>query len=263
MLAGLLAPDEGRITFDGIDLAVDPIRVKGLLGVVPQETAVYEQLSARENLRFWASLYGLSGRALDDAVAATLARVGLTERASGRVAIFSGGMKRRLNLAMGLVHSPRVLLLDEPTVGIDPQARQRILELVREVAAAGTTIVYTTHYLEEAERICDRIGIIDHGKLIAQGTLAELERQVGGEEIVTVRGAFDVKAAGDRFAGLEGVRVLGTTDGRLVLGSGRGRAALELLGDILAQPLDVEGVSIQPPGLNGLFLQLTGRELRD
>ena len=186
MLAGLLAPDDGRITMGGVDLADDPVAVKRGLGIVPQEVAVYEELTARENLRLWAGLYGLTGAALDQAVARALDEVGLSGRSKEPVELFSGGMKRRLNLSLGLVHGPRVILLDEPTVGIDPQARANILDVVRRVADAGAAVLYTTHYLEEAEQLCDRIGILDHGKLLAEGTLAELKELVGEEEVVVI-----------------------------------------------------------------------------
>ncbi|HJQ98813.1 MAG TPA: ABC transporter ATP-binding protein, partial [Candidatus Polarisedimenticolaceae bacterium] len=165
MLAGLLAPDEGQIRFDGIDLATRPLDVKRQLGVVPQEPALYETLTARENLSFWGGLYGLSGRDLAAAVDRVLDLVGLADRAAEPIRGYSGGMKRRLNLALGLVHRPSAVLMDEPTVGIDPQARLKILEAVKGVAAAGTTVIYTTHYLEEAEELCDRIAIMDHGKI--------------------------------------------------------------------------------------------------
>jgi ABC-2 type transport system ATP-binding protein len=186
MLAGLLAPDDGRITMGGVDLADNPVQVKRGLGVVPQEVAIYEELTARENLRLWAGLYGLSGPALDETVARALDEVGLSGRSKEPVERFSGGMKRRLNLSLGLVHQPKVILLDEPTVGIDPQARANILDVVRRVADSGAAVLYTTHYLEEAERLCDRIGILDHGKLLAEGTLAELKELVGEEEVVVI-----------------------------------------------------------------------------
>ena len=186
MLAGLLAPDDGRIVMDGVNLADSPIEVKRRLGIVPQEVAVYEELTARENLRLWAGLYGLSGSALDQAVDRALDEVGLSGRSKEPVERFSGGMKRRLNLSLGLVHRPKVILLDEPTVGIDPQARANILDVVRRVADSGATVLYTTHYLEEAEQLCDRIGILDHGKLLTEGTLAELKELVGEEEVVVL-----------------------------------------------------------------------------
>jgi len=264
MLSGLLRPDEGRILFDGIDLAADPIRVKARLGVVPQETALYENLSARENLRFWGGLYGLAGAALDRAVDRVLEQVGLAGRAKDAVRAYSGGMKRRLNLGLGLVHSPQAVLMDEPTVGIDPQARLNILEVVKNVVASGATVLYTTHYLEEAETLCDRIGIMDHGRILAEGTLEELKRRVGKKEILTVRGSFDAEAAKARLTGTAGVLSITAEPGRLTLSvDGAGRAAVDLLSGILSSGMQVEGVSIQPPSLSSLFLDLTGRELRD
>jgi ABC-2 type transport system ATP-binding protein len=264
MLAGLLRPDAGRILFEGTDLATRPLEVKAKLGVVPQEVALYEELTARENLRFWAGLYGLTGQELKGAVERVLDQVGLTANANNRVSRFSGGMKRRLNLSLGLVHSPRIVLMDEPTVGIDPQARANILDVVREIAASGTTVLYTTHYLEEAEALCERIGIMDHGRILAEGTLEELKRMLGDGELITVRGGFDSETARNRLAGLPGVRVINAEDGRLVLAApGEERAGVELLSRILGGDLPVDGVSIQPPSLNSLFLKLTGRELRD
>ena len=264
MLSGLLAPDEGRILFDSIDLAAEPLKVKAQLGVVPQEPALYENLSARENLFFWGGLYGLSGARLTQAVDRVLDLVGLKDRAKDPVKQYSGGMKRRINLALGLVHGPRAVLMDEPTVGIDPQARLNILEAVKAVAASGTTVIYTTHYLEEAEQLCDRIAIMDHGKILAEGTLDELKSRVGGRDIVTVRGSFDAASVMPRFEALAGVQVTSVAPGRMVLSvEGSGRGAVDLLGRVLTDGLAIDGISIQPPSLNTLFLNLTGRELRD
>lgn len=263
MLAGLLAPDEGRILFDGFDLAAEPIKIKGRLGVVPQEPAIYETLSARENLRFWGGLYGLAGTTLDRAVDRVLDETGLAPRAKDAVKTFSGGMKRRLNLGIGLVHGPQAVLMDEPTVGIDPQARLNILEVVRNVVAAGTTVLYTTHYLEEAETLCDRIGIMDHGRILAEGTLEELKKQVGGRDTIAVTGGFDAEAARKAAGTVEGAQVLSAEAGRLVLSVDGSRGAVAALSTLLGGALGAEGVSIQPPSLNTLFLNLTGRELRD
>ena len=264
MVSGLLQPDEGRVIFDGIDLAADPLRVKQDLGVVPQEVALYEELTARENLHFWGGLYGLSGAKLKDAVNAVLEQVGLTGRADARVNTYSGGMKRRLNLSLGLVHRPRVVMMDEPTVGIDPQARANILGVVREIARSGTTILYTTHHLEEAEEFCDRIAIMDHGKILAEGTLDELIRSLDEGDLITVRGSFDADSVERGLRGLDSVQLISREDDRLVLSSsGEGAHAVSLLSRLLDGTLDIKGVSIQPPSLNGLFLKLTGRELRD
>ena len=264
MVSGLLQPDEGRVIFGGIDLAADPLRVKQELGVVPQEVALYEELTARENLHFWGGLYGLSGAKLKDAVTAVLEQVGLTGRADAKVDTYSGGMKRRLNLSLGLVHRPRVVMMDEPTVGIDPQARANILGVIRDIARSGTTILYTTHYLEEAEEFCDRIAIMDHGKILAEGTLDELVRLLHEGDIITVRGSFDADSVDEALRDLDSVQVISREDDRLVLSSsGDGAHAVSLLSKLLDGTLDIKGVSIQPPSLNGLFLKLTGRELRD
>jgi ABC-2 type transport system ATP-binding protein len=262
MISGLLAPDSGRVAFDGIELASEPIRFKRRLGVVPQEVALYEELTAMENVRFWGSLYGLSGSALAAAAERALAQVELGGRARDAVKTYSGGMKRRLNLALGLVHSPRGVLLDEVTAGIDPQARASILKVVRGVADSGAAVIYTTHYLEEAERLCDRIAIVDHGRILAEGTLAELTAQLGEEEVVTLWGRFEAAAASTALAGLPGVRVLSAEAGRVALAAGEGGAA-RLLAEIYRCGLAIERVAIEPPSLNALFLRLTGRELRD
>jgi len=262
MIAGLLAPDEGRVVIDGIDLARDPIAVKARLGVVPQEVALYEELSARENLRFWGGLYGLRGARLAQAVDDSLERVGLAPRANDRVRTFSGGMKRRLNLSLGLIHAPRALLLDEPTVGIDPQARAAILDLVRTIAVTGTAVLYTTHYLDEAETLCHRIGIIDHGRRLAEGTLDELKQLHGEGELITVQGAFDAGTARGWVAGDATIEVVSAETGTLVLAAKDGAAA-RVLAKLLDGRRPIDGVSIRPPSLNGLFLKLTGRELRD
>jgi ABC-2 type transport system ATP-binding protein len=264
MLAGLLGPDEGSILFGGVDLAAKPLKVKQEMGVVPQEVAVYEELTARENLRFWGGLYGLGGPRLKEAVERVLEQVGLTANADTKVGKYSGGMKRRLNLSLGLVHAPRVVLMDEPTVGIDPQARENILDVVRDIATAGTTVLYTTHYMEEAELLCDRIGIMDQGKILAEGTLDELVRMLGDGELVTVRGSFNTDAALDLLGELAGVRVVGSSEGQIVLSvTDGGKTAVDLLSRVLGSDLPIDGVSIRPPGLNSLFLKLTGKELRD
>ena len=174
-------------------------------------------------------------------------------------------MKRRLNLGIGLVHRPRAVLLDEPTVGIDPQARNRILDVVRDVARAGTTVLYTTHYLEEAERLCDRIAILDHGKILAEGTLDELKQQAGENDLVSITGVFDAAAARSAVRDVPQARVMSADDGRLVLSTaGDGHGAVAVLSRVLSSSgLEVHTVSVQPPSLNSLFLDLTGRELRD
>jgi ABC-2 type transport system ATP-binding protein len=263
MLSGLLAPDAGQILFEGRDIASARSAYRQRLGVVPQDLALYDQLSARENLRFWAGLYDLKGKELSARVEAMLQRVGLEQRADGPVKNFSGGMKRRLNLALGLVHQPAVLLLDEPTVGIDPQGRERILEIIQGVAAEGTAVLYTTHYLEEAESLCHRVGIIDHGALLAEGSIAELKTKAGNRELVSIRGRFEADQGKRVAEGLVGAALLSVEEGRMTLAAGESCSAVAILSSILEGPLSVDGVTIEPPSLQTLFLELTGRELRD
>ncbi len=187
MISCLLAPDEGDVRVAGHSVLSDSIGVRRELGVVPQEIALYPTLTATENLRFWGRMYGMSGKTLEDAVSYGLSMAGLEDKAKVRVETFSGGMKRRINIAAGILHRPRVLLMDEPTVGIDPQSRNHILDTVRELNREGMTVVYTSHYMEEVEALCDRIAIIDHGKVIARGTLEELRALVGDEDRIRIQ----------------------------------------------------------------------------
>ncbi len=264
MISGVLRPDSGRITFDGLNIWVEPKKVKRNLGVVPQEIAVYDDLTAKDNLDFWGSLHGLRGHRLKKAVHEALERVGLEDRAKDRVKAFSGGMKRRLNLCMGLLHRPKYLLLDEPTVGIDPQARLAILDIVREVAAAGTTVLYPTHYMEEAQELCDRIAIIDHGQILTIGTLEALTRQSGESEVLKVVGNFDETSANQRLSGLSGLRLIRVEAGTVLAGiEATGPGLLEILPQVLGSGLSIDDVSIQKPNLQSVFISLTGRELRD
>src|ERR687895_2920507 len=192
MICGLLARDGGEVTVAGASLDRDPGRVKAAIGYVPQDVALYPDLSGLENLRFWGRMHGLGGRDLAARVDATLEVVGLTERAGDKVAAYSGGMQRRLNIAAGLLHRPRLLVLDEPTVGVDPQSRNAILANVEALGGEGIAVLYTTHYMEEAERLCDRVGILDEGRLVAEGTRRELVERVGAGAGLTVTATGDL-----------------------------------------------------------------------
>ena len=261
---GLLKPDTGRVELGGVELAGDPLAFKQMIGVVPQEAAIYGDLTARENLRFWGQLAGLGGAELGRRIDVVLDAVGLTERGKDATRKFSGGMKRRLNLAIGMIHEPRLLLLDEPTVGIDVQARLNILDVVREVASRGTAVLYTTHYLEEAQQLCDRIGIMDEGQIKAEGTLDELKRIVGEGEVLTLRGQFSAAEINAILSEEAVARPLEIKDGyAMVSASGETGEVASLLGRLLGRDLPVDDISIQPPSLQGVFLKLTGRELRD
>ncbi len=264
MISGVLAPDAGQVLVDGVDIWERPKQVKRMLGVVPQEVAVYEDLTGRDNLVFWASLYGLKGadrrRAIDEA----LERVGLADRADDRVRDYSGGMKRRLNLSMGLIHAPKFLLLDEPTVGIDPQARLAILDVVREVARGGTTVLYTTHYMDEAEKLCDRMAIIDRGEILASGTLDELTRLAGEGDVLRVSGSFGAEDLRGKIAGIDGVEISRIGDGFALLSVvPEGPGLAQLLPRLLDGEAGIDDVSIQRSNLESVFIALTGRALRD
>ena len=180
ILAGLVQPDEGRVSIGGFDMAGETDKIKPLIGYVPQDLALYPTLSSRDNLSFFGRIYGLGGRLLAERVAWALEIVKLSDRAGDPVKTFSGGMQRRLNIAVGLIHMPEVLFLDEPTVGVDPQSRNFIFEHVEELKAGGMTILYTTHYMEEAERLCDRVAIVDQGRVLALDTPHHLVSLIGG-----------------------------------------------------------------------------------
>ena len=260
MLSGLLRPDSGSITIDGKDMNSSGREIRRIMGVIPQEIALYEELSGRDNLIFWGGLYGLTGSDLRDRVDRALELVDLTDRAKDAVRTYSGGMKRRINLCAGLVHDPKVILLDEPTLGIDPQARIRILDVVKGLASEGKTIIYTTHYLEEAEQLCDRIAIIDEGTVHASGTLAELVELVGGKIMVSITGDFGAGAAKHVIGDAEVDHI---SDGELRVKLPDRDQTGRLLGSLFSAGLHVDGVAIREPSLESVFLQVTGRELRD
>ncbi|MBN1423672.1 ABC transporter ATP-binding protein [Candidatus Fermentibacteria bacterium] len=262
VLTGVLSPDAGRVTINGEEISPRTPRIRRNVGVVPQQITVYEELTAHDNLRFWGRLYGMGGATLDLRIDELLAMVGLETRAKDRVATYSGGMKRRLNLCMGLIHRPKVLVLDEPTLGIDPQARILLLDRVRGIAAEGTAVLYTTHYLEEAEAICSRIAIIDHGRVLAQGTLEELLRVVRHGAVIRLQGTF-AEADGARLDALSGLRLVSRDTRTAVLEQDGDRGVPELLHSVLNTVPDVSSVMVERPTLQSVFIQLTGRELRE
>ncbi len=260
MLSGLLRPDSGSITIDGMDMASRGRDIRRIMGVIPQEIALYEELSGRDNLLFWGGLYGLSGGELKNSVDRALELVDLVDRSKDAVRTYSGGMKRRINLCAGLVHDPKIILLDEPTLGIDPQARIRILEVVKRLAGEGKTVIYTTHYLEEAEHLCDRISIIDEGTIYASGTLAELVELVGGKILVSITGDFGADEAKQVIGDAEFDHL---SDGELRVKLLDRDSTGRLLGGLFSAGLHVDEVAIREPSLESVFLQVTGRELRD
>ncbi len=229
---------------------------------MPQELAIYEDLSARDNLAYWGAAYGLKGDKLKQRVAHVLNRIGLTDRASDLPKQYSGGMKRRLNFGCGLVHEPRILLLDEPTVGVDPQSRERLFDLVREEKDKGTCVLYTTHYMEEAEKLCDELAIIDHGKIIAAGTLRELQAEFGGNDIIQLSGSFDTARVEQAVAELH-AEILSLNSEVLMIAIKDGARQLPaVLQGISATGADIHDTRLSEPNLESLFLKLTGKELR-
>ena len=263
MISGLLKPDAGEVFVAGEPFWSDPQRAKRIMGVVPQELAIYEELTGRENLEFWGRMAGLSAADAKSRAAELLAALTLTDRARDAVKTYSGGMKRRINLGCALLHRPQLLLLDEPTVGIDPQARLNILEFIRGLRASGTAILYTTHYLEEAETLCQRIGIIDHGRLLAEGTLGELQERLGGDRVFVLEADFQ-NTAPDQWDGFhQRFRIIQKSEQQLVVAAVGKRDPSDCLKDLLNLPVHVENVTLKRPSLNDVFLQLTGRELRE
>jgi ABC-2 type transport system ATP-binding protein len=264
MVCGLLARDAGEVTVDGIPVDVGAVAAKRGIGYVPQELALYPDLSGRENLQFFGRLYGLGGAALKGRIDEVLAIVGLAERAGDRVEHYSGGMQRRLNIGVGLLHQPRLLLLDEPTVGVDPQSRNAILESIAELGTRGMAILYTTHYMEEAERLCQRVGIIDGGEIRAEGTPRELVQLIGEREQVRLTVGGDVMAATRAAGAIPGVASSAVHgDVVEVLTRDAGRMLPRVLDAVESAGGHVRGVELVQPDLEAVFLHLTGRALRD
>jgi ABC-2 type transport system ATP-binding protein len=263
-ISGLLTPTAGRIRVLGHDVLLERRASREKLGVVPQELALYEELTATENLRYWGGAYGLRGADLKQRVQEVLTATGLLDRANEPVKRFSGGMKRRLNLGCGLVHRPKVLLLDEPTVGVDPQSRVNLLDLVRQQVAAGTCVLYTTHYMEEAETLCDGLAIIDHGRIIAAGTLAELRAIVGENDVLRLEGEFNPTQAREILHNFDSVEIVTNEATSLRLSmTGASRKLPELFAALTAAGAVIRETTLTQPSLESLFIKLTGKELRE
>ncbi|MGW0806382.1 ATP-binding cassette domain-containing protein [Nonomuraea sp. NPDC002799] len=262
MIAGILARDGGEVTVAGRPHHTTSTQGKRQIGYVPQDLALYPDLTARENLRFFARMYGLRRAAARPRIAEVLESVGLTDRADEAVQRYSGGMKRRLNIGVGLLHRPPLLILDEPTAGVDPQSRNAILESVSALAADGVAVLYTTHYMEEAERLCDRIGIIDLGRIRAEGTRRELVGLVGELDRITLtaEGAGAVPA----LEALAEVRRTSSGEGHVeVMVEDARRALPRILAAATEAGVVVRAVEVHEPNLESVFLHLTGKALRD
>jgi ABC-2 type transport system ATP-binding protein len=264
ILSCLLEPTQGDARVSGHSVRRDPMAVKAVIGVVPQEIALYEDLSARENLSFWGKMYGLRGGALKRRVDEVLEVIGLTDRQKGRVGKFSGGMKRRLNIGIALLHRPQVIIMDEPTVGIDPQSRRNILDSVKTLNRQGATVLYTTHYMEEAQELSDHIAIMDHGEIIAYGTHEELVQIVGEMDRITLEINAESARVITPWKATEGVRQVTAEDGTIELLVNDSNLVLPRLFEAATQAdVRITSVDIQEPNLEAVFLHLTGRALRD
>ena len=266
MLSCLLEPSAGDASIAGHSIRQQPMEVKRVIGVVPQEIALYEDLSAHENLMFWGHMAGMSGAMLKRRVDEVLAQIGMRDKAKQRVKTYSGGMKRRVNIGVGLLHRPRILFMDEPTVGIDPQSRRNILDSVKELNRQGMTVLYTTHYMEEAEELSHRVGIIDNGQLIALGTQAELTKMIGQQDTLRLHLAegTDVEALAAALRTLPDILQVSTRDSEVILLVPEAEIAISPV-IVKADQLQVKirSVDMQEPNLEAVFLHLTGRALRD
>lgn len=262
MICGLLEPEGGTVTLDGKTVSVDAVEVRRHIGYVPQAIAVYPDLSARENLEFFGRLHGLRRSKLAQRVDTVLEVLGLADRSSDQAETFSGGMQRRLNIGLGLLHEPDLLVLDEPTVGVDPQSRNAILDAVENLSDHGLALLYTTHYMEEAERLCDRLAIMDEGVMIANGTRRELIDHTGEDDVIRLTCAGTSQL--DALAALAGVRQMAFDGDR---GEIRVDNAAERLPSLLAELAKagtlVRSVEVVEPDLESVFLSLTGKALRD
>ena len=263
MIAGLLTPDSGQIYIDSMNMEGNLNKIKRLMGVVPQEMAFYEELSAKENLHFWGRLQGVKKKTLDERIQYYLEKTGLLGRENEPLKKYSGGMKRRINLIIGLIHQPKLLLLDEPTIGIDIQTKLNIYELIKDASAKGTTILYTTHNLQEAEELCHRIAIIDLGKILAMGTLEELIQIVGEKDIVLISGKFSIDQGRQIISSFEQAAVLSIEEGKIVLALEASKKIPVLLEDFFKEGIVIDDISIKQPNLESVFLKLTGKELRE
>ena len=264
MIAGILKADAGSVTVGGSEITTRSTQGKAEIGYVPQDIAIYPDLSARENLRFFGKLYGIPKERLAARIEEVLEVIGLGDRGDDRTHEYSGGMKRRLNIGIGLLHEPSLLILDEPTVGVDPQSRNSILESVELLGQTGTAVLYTTHYMEEAERLCDRVAIIDGGKIRAEGTRRELVELVGQRDTVNLGVVGSARKLVEGLQAVSEIEKITATEGSIeILIEGASRALPRLLEVAQQSGVAVSGVEVVEPNLESVFLHLTGKALRD
>ncbi|NMD70824.1 ABC transporter ATP-binding protein [Bacillus sp. DNRA2] len=267
MITGLFSPTSGSIYLNEIDVKKNPKQAQKSIGVVPQDIALYQDMTARENLKFWGRMYGLSGKALHNSVEEVLGIIGLTERAKDKVNTFSGGMKRRVNIGAAILHKPELLIMDEPTVGIDPQSRNHILETIKTLNSQGMTIIYTSHYMEEVEYLCQRIGIIDHGELITCGTMPELRETIGDRSRINLTYEGDlpnIDQMRQELSPLFAEKDISIFDHQLTVFHKEPQLVLtDFIKVATGTGAKITSVDIVEPNLESVFLHLTGRSLRD
>jgi ABC-2 type transport system ATP-binding protein len=263
MIAGLLDNDGGTAVVSGNEITTKSTAAKAAIGLVPQDLAIYPDLTARENLRFFGKLYNIGG-SLSERVDEILDIIELSDRADDQTKEYSGGMKRRLNIGLGLLHKPDLLILDEPTVGVDPQSRNAILENVERLGAEGMAVLYTTHYMEEAERLCDRVGIIDEGQIIAEGTRRDLVALVGERDRLHLELSGDASTVADAVSEIDGIESCSSAGSELeVVTVSASRALPDVVLSITESGLDVHSIQVSEPDLESVFLHLTGKALRE
>lgn len=262
IISTLVNPDEGRVAINGNDLTTHPRECKSAIGVVPQEIALYNELSAYDNLMFWGGLYNVPKNVLSKRIDTTLELFGLLDRKKDKVKTYSGGMKRRINIASALLHDPQILFMDEPTVGIDPQSRNLIYEVMRKLHSEGMTFVYTTHYMEEAERFCDRIGIIDNGEIITQGSLHELRTKSGLKECISIK-AISISPEQEKEIGNYKTGGIVTGNAIKYFSDDVRNDLAALVGKCRDSGIDIENIDIEKINLESIFLHHTGKKLRD
>jgi ABC-2 type transport system ATP-binding protein len=263
IISGLVQPSTGSASVGGFDIVSNPADAKRILGVVPQQSVVIDELTAMQNCVFFGSLYGQPKEELKSRAHELLSWVGLSDRLREPVSQFSGGMMRRLTLVLGIIHRPKALVLDEPTVGLDPQTRLQILEHIQKIAADGTAVLLSTHYLDEAERLCDRVGIIDEGRIIKEGALRELRAEIEDTQIVNLRGVFDQAPLEAFVASVRGGEILHRTDEEVVVSLPSTSDHTMRLLEVAASFKHVTEISVKPPSLESLFIRLTGKQIRD
>ncbi len=264
MIVGVVTPDAGSVSLDGSPGRPTDAAFKARIGFVPQDLALYDELTAEENLRFFGMLYGLSGEGLKASIDDALGLANLRDRAGDKVGAYSGGMKRRLNIAVALLHDPDLVILDEPTVGVDPQSRNAIFDALEALRARGKTLLYTTHYMEEVERLCDRIAIMDDGRIVAEGTLAELQRTIPGNRRLSLELQSPADPALADLRALPGVREVQATETTLTLDLESLEATLPaILTTLAAHHVRYGALASDRLSLEEVFLQKTGRSLRD